>query len=190
MVLFPMINEACRVLDEGVVARASDLDVATVLGMSFPSYCFGCSGGIMFWADTVGSKHIYLSLKKWSERYGSYFKPSRYLEERAMKGMPLVNETAVIHCGFYSENGGFKISDEDKSYMQGCKVAISTCAFGGGDDLYQPIGMSEASLKKVCYVQDFLLLQNGRIDYGEFVAMVLIFSLLVGCTTDPEYDDS
>ncbi|XP_040942847.1 fatty acid oxidation complex subunit alpha [Gossypium hirsutum] len=68
MVLFPTINEACRVLDEGVVARASDLDVASVLGMSFPSYCFGCSGGIMFWADTVGSKHIYLSLKKWSER--------------------------------------------------------------------------------------------------------------------------
>ncbi|TYG56497.1 hypothetical protein ES288_D08G068500v1 [Gossypium darwinii] len=60
MVLFPTINEACRVLDEGVVARASDLDVASVLGMSFPSYC----GGIMFWADTVGSKHIYLSLKK------------------------------------------------------------------------------------------------------------------------------
>ncbi|MFQ6642554.1 hypothetical protein Gotur_018815, partial [Gossypium turneri] len=85
MVLFPTINEACRVLDEGVVARASDLDVASVLGMSFPSYC----GGIMFWADTVGSKHIYLSLKKWSERYDSYFKPSRYLEERAMKGMPL-----------------------------------------------------------------------------------------------------
>ncbi|TYI60433.1 hypothetical protein E1A91_D10G104100v1 [Gossypium mustelinum] len=103
MVLFPTINEACRVLDEGVVARASDLDVASVLGMSFPSYC----GGIMFWADTVGSKHIYLSLKKWSER--------------AMKSMPLVNETVVIHCGFYSENGGFKISDEDKSYMQSCK---------------------------------------------------------------------
>nr|KJB72801.1 hypothetical protein B456_011G198900 [Gossypium raimondii] len=50
---------------------------------------------------------------------------------------------------FYSENGGFKISDEDKSYMQSCKVAVFTCAFGGGDDLYQPIGMSEASLKKI-----------------------------------------
>ncbi|KAL1086859.1 hypothetical protein V6Z11_D08G143900 [Gossypium hirsutum] len=73
--------------------------------------------------------------------------------------------------------------------MQSCKVAVSICAFGGGDDLYQPIGMSEASLKKVCYVQDFLLLQNGRIDYGEFVAMVLIFSLLADCTADPEYDD-
>ncbi|KAK8601193.1 hypothetical protein V6N12_051035 [Hibiscus sabdariffa] len=37
-------------------------------------------------------------------------------------------------------------------YMQTCKVVVSICAFGGGDDLYQPIGMSEASLKKVCYV--------------------------------------
>ncbi|OMO74989.1 Plant disease resistance response protein [Corchorus olitorius] len=63
-----------------------------------------------------------------------------------------VNETAVVHCGFCSENGGFRISDKDKSYMETCKVVVSTCAFGGGDDLYQPIGMSEASLKKVCYV--------------------------------------
>ncbi|XP_058220924.1 probable hexosyltransferase MUCI70 [Rhododendron vialii] len=63
-----------------------------------------------------------------------------------------VRETAVVHCGFYSENGGFKISDEDKKFLQTCQVAVSTCAFGGGDDLYQPIGMSEASLRKVCYV--------------------------------------
>ncbi|KAK2660451.1 hypothetical protein Ddye_006984 [Dipteronia dyeriana] len=63
-----------------------------------------------------------------------------------------VNETAEVHCGFYNENGGFRISDEDKSYMQNCQVVVSTCAFGGGDDLYQPIGMSEASLRKVCYV--------------------------------------
>lgn len=38
MILFPVVNEACRVLDEGVVVRASDLDTASVLGMSFPSY--------------------------------------------------------------------------------------------------------------------------------------------------------
>lgn len=63
-----------------------------------------------------------------------------------------VDETAFVHCGFCHENGGFKISDEDKVYMQTCKVVVSTCAFGGGDDLYQPIGMSEASLQKVCYV--------------------------------------
>lgn len=38
MVLFPVVNEACRVLDEGIVVRASDLDIASVLGMSFPAY--------------------------------------------------------------------------------------------------------------------------------------------------------
>lgn len=38
MILFPVVNEACRVMDEGIVVRASDLDVASVLGMSFPSY--------------------------------------------------------------------------------------------------------------------------------------------------------
>lgn len=63
-----------------------------------------------------------------------------------------VSETSRVHCGFYSENGGFEISNEDKSFMKTCKVVVSTCTFGGGDDLYQPIGMSEASLQKVCYV--------------------------------------
>ncbi|XP_059634955.1 peroxisomal fatty acid beta-oxidation multifunctional protein AIM1 [Cornus florida] len=85
MILFPVVNEACRVMDEGVVVRASDLDIASVLGMSFPSY----RGGLVFWADTVGPKHIYTSLKKWSELYGNFFKPSRFLEERATKGLPL-----------------------------------------------------------------------------------------------------
>ncbi|XP_050267336.1 probable hexosyltransferase MUCI70 [Quercus robur] len=63
-----------------------------------------------------------------------------------------VNETAMVHCGFYSDNGGFKISNEDKNYMERCEVVVSTCAFGGGDDLYQPIGMTGASVRKVCFV--------------------------------------
>ncbi|XP_024027771.1 uncharacterized protein LOC21404106 [Morus notabilis] len=63
-----------------------------------------------------------------------------------------VNDTTAVHCGFYSENGGFKIYNEDRDYMLSCKVVVSTCVFGGGDDLYQPIGMSQASLRKVCYV--------------------------------------
>lgn len=63
--------------------------------------------------------------------------------------MSQVNETAALHCGFYSENGGFKIYNEDRTYMQSCEVVVSTCAFGGGDDLHQSIGMSNASLRKV-----------------------------------------
>ena len=60
-----------------------------------------------------------------------------------------MHKTATVHCGFYSEKGGFKISEEDELYMHECEVVVSTCAFGGGDDLYQPIGMSEQSLHKV-----------------------------------------
>ncbi|KAL5537474.1 hypothetical protein UlMin_043175 [Ulmus minor] len=89
MILFPVVNEACRVLDEGIVVRASDLDIASVLGMSFPNY----RGGLVFWADMVGPKHVYSSLKKWSELYGNFFKPSRFLEDRATKGI-LLSEPA------------------------------------------------------------------------------------------------
>ncbi|XP_009132681.1 uncharacterized protein LOC103857257 [Brassica rapa] len=63
-----------------------------------------------------------------------------------------VSETVSVHCGFFNENGGFRIEDEDKKFMRSCQVVVSTCAFGGGDNLYQPIGMSNASTQKVCYV--------------------------------------
>ncbi|KAI3442628.1 uncharacterized protein J3R85_000860 [Psidium guajava] len=62
-----------------------------------------------------------------------------------------VKETVKVHCGFYTDGGGFQISEEDQTYLQSCKVAVATCAFGGGDDLYQPIGMTESSIKRVCY---------------------------------------
>ncbi|GMJ15355.1 hypothetical protein like AT5G42660 [Hibiscus trionum] len=91
-----------------------------------------------------------LSWQRVNDTRFNLFTGSQTIDEREKSFK--VNETAVIHCGFYSENGGFKVSDEDKNYMQTCKVVVSTCAFGGGDDLYQPIGMSEASVKKVCYV--------------------------------------
>lgn len=38
MVFFPVINEACRVLDENIAVKASDLDIASIFGMGFPPY--------------------------------------------------------------------------------------------------------------------------------------------------------
>lgn len=69
--------------------QCQKISLLTSTLFSFPPSLVG-SGGIMFWADTVGSNHIYTSLKRWSQMYGNFFKPSRYLEERATKGMPLV----------------------------------------------------------------------------------------------------
>ncbi|KAH9320634.1 hypothetical protein KI387_015273, partial [Taxus chinensis] len=85
MLFFPFVNEACRVLNEGIAVKASDLDVSSVLGFGFPAY----RGGLMFWADNVGARHIYSSLKKWSESFGGLFKPCAFLEERAAKGVSL-----------------------------------------------------------------------------------------------------
>lgn len=85
MVFFPVVNEACRVLDEGIAVKASDLDIASIMGMGFPPY----RGGIMFWADTLGANYIFERLEAWSKMYGDFFKPCSYLTERAAKGIPL-----------------------------------------------------------------------------------------------------
>lgn len=85
MIFFPVVNEACRVLDEGIAVKAADLDIASVMGMGFPPY----RGGIIFWADSLGSKYIYSRLEEWSKLYGGFFKPCAYLANRAAKGIPL-----------------------------------------------------------------------------------------------------
>ena len=38
MMFFPVVNEACRVLDEGIAVKASDLDIASIMAMGFPAY--------------------------------------------------------------------------------------------------------------------------------------------------------
>nr|CAB3493080.1 unnamed protein product [Digitaria exilis] len=63
-----------------------------------------------------------------------------------------IKESVTVHCGFYDESGGFRVSSVDKEYMRYCEVVVATCAFGGGDDLHQPIGMTENAIRKVCYV--------------------------------------
>lgn len=48
MILFPALNEVYRVISEGVVMRPSDLDVASVLAMGFPSYRFAAGFFFLF----------------------------------------------------------------------------------------------------------------------------------------------
>lgn len=50
----------------------------------------------MFWADSVGSGNIYVKLNKWADTYGNFFRPSAYLEERAIKGLPLVINLSIF----------------------------------------------------------------------------------------------
>lgn len=52
--MYPMINEGAKILEEGIAARPSDIDVVWLYGYGWPIY----RGGPMFWADTVGLNHI------------------------------------------------------------------------------------------------------------------------------------
>ena len=74
--LYPVVNEGAKVLDEGIAIRASDVDVAAILGYNWPVY----TGGPMFWGDTVGLQKIVDGL------HAMGIEPSRLLVEKAQKG--------------------------------------------------------------------------------------------------------
>lgn len=38
MIFFPVVNEACRVLAEGIAVKAADLDISAIMGMGFPFF--------------------------------------------------------------------------------------------------------------------------------------------------------
>ena len=64
--LFPVINEGARVLDERMAARPGDIDVIWVFGYAFPSW----RGGPMHYADTLGLAHVRDRLTEFAARTG------------------------------------------------------------------------------------------------------------------------
>jgi 3-hydroxyacyl-CoA dehydrogenase/enoyl-CoA hydratase/3-hydroxybutyryl-CoA epimerase len=52
--ILPMLGEAVRCLQEGVVTGPHELDLATVFGMGFPPF----RGGLLRWADTLGAQEL------------------------------------------------------------------------------------------------------------------------------------
>ncbi len=80
--LYPMINEAAKILEEGIAIRPSDIDIVYVNGYGWPVY----RGGPMFYADTVGLANVVASLKAHAARLGPDFTISPLLERMAAEG--------------------------------------------------------------------------------------------------------
>ena len=74
--LYPMVNEGAKILDEGMAQRASDIDVVWINGYGWPLH----TGGPMFWASTVGLPEVVAGL----ERHG--LEVSDYLRKKAEAG--------------------------------------------------------------------------------------------------------
>ena len=80
--MYPLINEGAKILDEGLAMRASDIDVVWLYGYGFPRY----RGGPMFYADTVGVKHVYDTMSRLYDEHGEWLEPAPLLKSLAESG--------------------------------------------------------------------------------------------------------
>lgn len=80
--IYPLINEAALILEEGIAQRSSDIDLVWIYGYGFPVY----RGGPMFYADTVGLDKVLECIRSYQQRYGDTWKPAPLLENLAAKG--------------------------------------------------------------------------------------------------------
>ncbi len=81
--LYPMVNEGAKILDEGIAIRGSDIDVVWVNGYGWPLY----RGGPMYWADQVGLAEIVDRIRHYGETLGgNHWTLSPLLERLAAEG--------------------------------------------------------------------------------------------------------
>jgi 3-hydroxyacyl-CoA dehydrogenase len=88
--LYPMINEAAKILEEGVALRASDIDVIWIYGYGWPRH----RGGPMHYADSIGLKVIRDRLREFEREFGEAFKPAALLDRLADEGKTFADYTA------------------------------------------------------------------------------------------------
>ncbi len=80
--MYPLINEGAKILGEMIASRPSDIDLIWVYGYGFP---IG-RGGPMFYADSIGTKTIYETMKKLYDQHGDMLEPAPLLKELAISG--------------------------------------------------------------------------------------------------------
>ncbi|WP_317931091.1 3-hydroxyacyl-CoA dehydrogenase NAD-binding domain-containing protein [Halioxenophilus sp. WMMB6] len=85
---YPMINEGALILEEGIAARSSDIDLIYCNGYGYPVW----RGGPMQYADEIGLDTVLAGMNKYREALGEYgelwFKPAPLLKKLAAEGKP------------------------------------------------------------------------------------------------------
>jgi 3-hydroxyacyl-CoA dehydrogenase len=61
--VFALVNEAAYILEEGIAARASDIDMVYITGYGFPIY----RGGPMLYADQFGLFNVIQAMKRFAQ---------------------------------------------------------------------------------------------------------------------------
>ena len=78
----PLVNEGARIVEEGIAARASDIDVVYVNGYGFPAW----RGGPMYWAEQDGLQRVVETMRRLTLTHGARWAPAALLERLAASG--------------------------------------------------------------------------------------------------------
>ncbi|MDE2874511.1 MAG: 3-hydroxyacyl-CoA dehydrogenase NAD-binding domain-containing protein [Gemmatimonadota bacterium] len=81
-IVLAMVNEAARILEDGIVGSAADVDLGMVMGTGFPPF----RGGLLRYADDRGIDEVLAVLEGLAGEVGSRFQPSSLLDGLARSG--------------------------------------------------------------------------------------------------------
>lgn len=81
--VYALVNEGAKILEEGIAQRASDIDMVYLAGYGFPLF----RGGPMFYAETVGLPAVLASIERFAGGYrGDAWVPASLLVRLAGEG--------------------------------------------------------------------------------------------------------
>jgi 3-hydroxyacyl-CoA dehydrogenase len=83
--VYSLVNEAARILEEGIASKASDIDMVYLMGYGFPLY----RGGPMNYADQMGLFNVVQSMKRFAMNPlddAKFWEPAPLLAKLAAEG--------------------------------------------------------------------------------------------------------
>lgn len=77
-----MVNEAAKVVGEGIARRPLDVDMVLLFGYGFPRY----RGGPLKWADMTGLPGLLADIDRWAQEDAYFWEPAPLLKELVAEG--------------------------------------------------------------------------------------------------------
>ncbi len=83
--IYALVNEGAKIVEEGIASRASDIDMVYLTGYGFPAY----RGGPMCYADTQGLFNVVSAMKRFAQNPlddATFWQPAPLLAKLAAEG--------------------------------------------------------------------------------------------------------
>ena len=87
-VFTPMINEAARVLQDGIVGTAEEVDLGLIFEVGFPRF----RGGLLRYADSLGGDKVLSQLDQYAQQ----------VDAKRFEACSLLRELVKKNGGFYA----------------------------------------------------------------------------------------